>query len=76
MKTYQVDSKTPMSDTLRAEWEKWLAENFDLGHYDAYKVKDPEVLPYVDGEPQRLVDTDMPEHLFAKLLAEEDKEPR
>lgn len=50
-----------------AEWDEWLRDNFDLGHYDSYKVREQEIFQYVDGKPQWVTDTFMPDHIVAKL---------
>ena len=58
---------------LYEEWSGWLSEHFDLGNYDTYKVKDPAVLPYVNGEPQWVTEVFMPDHLVEKLKALEQQ---
>ena len=65
-----VRTDTPMSDTLRSEWDEWLDRQRDPGLWDSYKVKDPKELPYVDGHPQWVTDAFMPDHLLEKLKKE------
>ena len=51
---------------ILSEWNQWLVDNFDPGHYDACKERDPKILPYVEGKPQWYVEVYMPPHLVEK----------
>ncbi len=64
LKWADVESSHP---EVAREWDEWLSANFDSGHYEMYKERDPAVLPYVDGKPQWVVAIYMPPHLVAKL---------
>lgn len=54
--------------SLMTEWDRWLKEHLDPGHCDAYKERDPSVLPYIDGHPQWVCDEYLPPHLCKKAL--------
>jgi|SRR4026207_870735 hypothetical protein len=59
---------------IQARWGAYLDAQCDPGMYDSYKVKDPAVLPYVDGKPQWVCDIFMPAELVKELKSRMENE--
>lgn len=64
---FRCDLVRAAAPELNVEWQEWLTKNFDPGNWDAYKVRDQDVLPYIDGRPQWVTDAYMPAHLVERL---------
>jgi len=64
---YRQEEIAQEAPEIMEEWERWLDAQIDPGHYDAYKVCDQSVLPYIDGRPQWVCAVFMPGYLVRKL---------
>jgi len=64
---YRFEEIGRVAPDVLLKWYGWLDAQRDPGLYDAYKVKDPKVLPYIDGHPQWVCDVYMPPEIEDKL---------
>jgi len=60
---YRTEEVEVIAPEIMEEWYAWLDAQRDPGNYDSYKIKDPKVLPYINGQPQWVCDVYMPPHL-------------